>query len=299
MSCNAAAAAGCCERWPVEFREGKYRYGKHHHQGPPAGQWRRGRCLSLLAARQLEVAIGGRTLCRDLSVELKAGSVWGLLGGNGAGKTTLLHTLAGLRKPQAGTIELRQQEMHELSHRQRALLLGMLLQDEHIAFPATVLETALLGRHPHLAAWQWESSHDLALVTAALQQVQLQAMAERQLSELSGGERQRLKIATLMVQDPDIWLLDEPTNHLDLNHQIQMLSSLCQRVRDKGGTLLMSLHDLQLADRFCDRLILLYPDGELEQGPVAELLESERLSRLYKHPIRCLQTDEGRVFIPQ
>lgn len=254
--------------------------------------------MSLLQAHSLTVAIGGRTLCRTLDLTLAPGEVWGLLGGNGAGKTTLLHTLAGLRSADSGTVTLGSEPLAGLSRRRCAQQLGVLLQDETSAFPATVLETVLQGRHPHLGPWQWETDEDRALARAALEQVELSDLAGRRLDQLSGGERQRLRIATLLVQAPRVWLLDEPTNHLDLHHQVSMLALLSTRARDGGGALLMSLHDLNLAARFCDRLILLHPDGEPEQGASDALLTPDRLSRLYGHPIRRLETEAGAVFVP-
>nr|WP_242521747.1 ABC transporter ATP-binding protein [Motiliproteus sp. SC1-56] len=252
----------------------------------------------MLSTRGLNIAIGGRSLCRDLNLELKPGEVWGLLGANGSGKSTLLHTLAGLRPASAGSVTLSSSRLDRLSRRRCAQQLGLLLQDETGGFPATVMETVLQGRHPHLNLWQWEGEEDLALARQALQQVGLTACAERRLDQLSGGERQRLRIATLLVQAPRVWLLDEPTNHLDLHHQIQMLELLVAQARETDGTLMMSLHDLNLAARFCDRLILLFPGAEPKQGRAEELLVPETLSALYSHPIRRLETGAGPVFIP-
>lgn len=256
----------------------------------------------LLAAQQLGVKIAGKTICQDLDLELKAGEIWGILGGNGAGKTTLLHTLAGFREPDHGQVLIEQTPIKQIKAKHRAQKLGFLLQDEKNAFPATVLETALQGRHPHLGHWQWESVEDEKIALQALEQVGLTDYAERTLDRLSGGERQRLKIATLLVQDPKIWLLDEPANHLDLHHQISLLTLLKEQTKQQQGCLLMSLHDLNLAWRFCDKLIFLYPDDstrehKVEQGDKASLLQAEKLQHLYQHPIHCLDTAQGKVFI--
>ncbi|MDX1321110.1 MAG: ABC transporter ATP-binding protein [Oceanospirillum sp.] len=257
---------------------------------------------TLLACHDLTVTIGGKILCRDWQLSLNSGEIWGILGGNGAGKTTLLHTLAGLRDADRGDIELNGQPLKTIRNRQRAQQLGFLLQDDSTAFPATVLETALQGRHPHLGAFSWESRDDEAMAIAALDQVGLVHYCHRNIDQLSGGERQRLKIATLMVQQPKVWLLDEPANHLDLHHQVSLLEQLIDSVKAQSGTLLMSLHDLNLAQRFCDKLILLFPCDENGSGPEmgdkAELLTEEKLQRLYQHPIRRLETEAGPVFIP-
>lgn len=257
---------------------------------------------TLLACQGLTVSIGGKTLCQNWQLNLQAGEIWGILGGNGAGKTTLLHTLAGLREPDNGKVLLHGSPLQLMTNRQRAQQLGFLLQDDSTAFPATVLETALQGRHPHMGLFSWESAEDEALAMTALEQVGLRDYCQRNIDQLSGGERQRLKIATLMVQQPKVWLLDEPANHLDLHHQVNLLEQLVTSVKTQSGTLLMSLHDLNLAQRFCDKLILLFPADDPGSGPEtgdkAELLTEETLQRLYQHPIRRLKTEAGPVFIP-
>ncbi len=185
-----------------------------------------------------------------------------------------------------------------LRRRDIARRLGILLQDSEDPFPATVLETALIGRHPHIEPWRWESPDDHARAQAALAEVGLAQMAERPVDTLSGGERRRLALATLLAQDPAVHLLDEPSNHLDLHHQIDLLGRLCRRVTADGGTLVMALHDVNLAARLCDHAALIFDDGEIRHGPTAELLQPERLSRLYHHPIRAIEAEGQRFFLP-
>jgi len=253
--------------------------------------------MSALMAERLTLALGARSFCCDFTQVFAAGQIWGVLGPNGSGKTTLLHSLAGLRALQGGRVLLDGQPLAALPARTRAQRLGILLQESSTAFPAPVRECALLGRHPHLAPWQWESPADWQRVDAALAAVDLDRLAQQDQSTLSGGERQRLKLATLMVQEPAIWLLDEPTNHLDLHHQVGLLAQLCAAVRGRGDLLLMSLHDLNLAARFCDHVLLLYGDGRVAAGPAAEFLQAEPLSALYRHPIRMLRDGERRLFV--
>jgi iron complex transport system ATP-binding protein len=254
---------------------------------------------TLLAARDLTVRIGGKTVCRELSLELQVGQRWGLLGVNGVGKTTLLHTLAGLRPPAAGAVLLDGEPIHTLPRRQVARRLGLLLQDEADPFPGTVLETALMGRHPWLGRWQWEGEAELKLAHAALADVGLDALAGRQSNTLSGGERRRLALATLLTQDPRLFLLDEPTNHLDPHHQITLLDLLDRRVREADKALLMIVHDSNLASRYCDQAILLYGDGETRCGPLAEVVDAQSLSRLYGQPMLCVDGPKGPVYLPE
>ncbi|MDX1609988.1 MAG: ABC transporter ATP-binding protein [Halofilum sp. (in: g-proteobacteria)] len=254
--------------------------------------------MSLLACEGLTVEIGGQRIAEGLDLAVGAGTSWAVLGANGAGKTTLLHTLAGLRPPTAGRVLLDGRPLRGLRRREIARRLGVLLQDSEDPFPATVLETALIGRHPHIGPWRWESPDDHARARAALDEVGLSELATRAVDTLSGGERRRLALATLLAQDPAVQLLDEPSNHLDLHHQIALLGHLRERVTGAGGALVMALHDVNLAARFCDHAVLLFTDGSVAHGPATELLQPERLSRLYHHPIRELEADGHRFFVP-
>lgn len=252
----------------------------------------------LLSAEAVTLSVPDRTLCRGLSLTVAAGQCWAILGPNGAGKTTLLLTLAGLREPDGGTVTIDGTPMPRLSRRQIARRLGLLPQDSRDPFPATVLETALLGRHPHLPPWQGEGPDDLAKAIQALETVGLQAMRDRDTASLSGGERRRLALATLLTQDPPLLLLDEPTNHLDLHHQIAILDHQRQ-LADAGRGVLMVLHDPNLAARFATHALLLFGDGSWEAGRASELLEENRLGRLYGHPIAAVPGPKGRAFLPR
>lgn len=252
--------------------------------------------MTLLRTRDLRIEIGTHTVCAGLDLGVAPGECWAVLGGNGAGKTTLLHTLIGLHTCRAGDIELGGERLERLRRRTVARRIGLLPQDSSDPFPASVLETALIGRHPHLGNWQWEGPTDYAAARAALREVGLEALADRDVRTLSGGERRRLGMATLLTQDPAIWLLDEPSNHLDLHHQVALLG----RVRDRrDGATLMSLHDVNLAERFCSHALLLFGDGETLAGPTAEVLSEDHLSRLYRHPIRRLDDGPRRVFLAE
>ncbi len=252
--------------------------------------------MALLEAHGLEVAIGGVSICQGLDLTIEAGSCWGILGRNGVGKTTLLHTLAGLRPAQAGALRLEERPLAAWPRRERARRIGVLLQDHQDPFPATVLETVLSGRHPHLHAWQWEGETELAIAREALLEMELQGFGQRALDTLSGGERRRVGLATLLTQAPRLALLDEPANHLDLHHQVTLLERLQGRLG--GGALVMTLHDVNLAARFCDHLLLLFGNGEARAGSAPELLDNSLLSRLYGHPVRCLDDGRTRCFLP-
>jgi len=253
----------------------------------------------LLEARQLTVGIGGKTFCRDLDLSLHAGERLAILGRNGAGKSTLLSVLAGLRAPQSGEVLVKGKSYATLGARKSALIRGWLPQTRGDAFASTVLETALVGRHPHLDRWGWETEKDARIAREALAAVGLADLEQRDIQTLSGGERQRLAIASLLAQTPQLFLLDEPIAHLDLKHQMAMLELFAAAARDCGAAVAMVLHEPALAHRFCDRALLIHGDGQCETGAASEMLTVERLSALYQYPLQAMECD-GRVsFVPK
>ncbi len=255
--------------------------------------------MNLLELRNLSISIGTKTVCEDLSLKIGAGQCWGILGQNGIGKTTLLQTLAGLRPPDHGEILLKGAPLLQLHTRMIAREIGVLFQDNRELFPSTVLESALIGRHPYLKRWQWENQEDIDKALRTLQTMELDGMAHRDVSTLSGGEHQRLQIATLLIQNPNLSLLDEPINHLDLRHQIQALKTLTQHLCQPDRALVMVLHDVNLAARFCDHVLLVCGEGIINQGRTDEILTLENLDNLYGYPLRQLETGGRAVFIPE
>jgi iron complex transport system ATP-binding protein len=252
----------------------------------------------LLTARGLAVGIAEATFCRDLHFAVSPGERLAILGRNGAGKSTLLSVLAGLREPRAGEVRLDGRSYAEWGERASARLRGWLPQTRGEAFSATVLESVLIGRHPHLGRWDWESEHDARLARQALAAVGLDELASRDVRTLSGGERQRLAIATLLCQAPRLFLLDEPLAHLDLNHQIAILELLAARSRDEQTACVLVLHEPGLAVRYCTRALLLFGDGVSEQGRCEDVLTGESLSRLYGYPMREVSEGSQRWFVP-
>jgi iron complex transport system ATP-binding protein len=251
----------------------------------------------MLAVSRLQVSIAGHRICDDLNFNLAAGASLAILGRNGAGKTTLLATLGGLRAADHGEIALQGLLLAGYAPRALARMRGYVPQQQHDAFAASVLETALVGRHPHLGRWEWESADDRAQASAALARVGLADMAARDVQSLSGGERQRLALAALLVQAPQLMLLDEPLTHLDMNHAIAMLELLREQTR-QGGSMVAVLHDPNLARRYCDHALLLFGDGSWTSGKSEEVISAESLQRLYGHPLRTLDNVGGLWFIP-
>ncbi|HTJ97559.1 MAG TPA: ABC transporter ATP-binding protein [Rhodocyclaceae bacterium] len=247
---------------------------------------------------RLHVTVGQHQACRDLDFELSTGQSLAILGRNGAGKSTLLNALAGLRQVDSGSISLDQRELSVYPPRELARWRGYCAQHQHDAFPATVLETALIGRHPHLDRWAWESAHDELLAKQALARVGLENFVARHVQTLSGGERQRLALATLLVQDPEWYLLDEPLTYLDLNHVMATLALLQAEVA-RGKGLIAVLHDPNLARRHFDQALLLFGDGSWEYGAASTVINRDTLQRLYGHPLRSLDDAGESWFVPE
>lgn len=240
--------------------------------------------------------MGERRLVAGLSLEFGAGEFVAILGRNGTGKTLTLHTLLGLRKPQGGAVYLDGVGMEGVSRKAVALRLGLLAQDVEESFVTTVLEAVLVGRHPHLKLWQWETAEDERIALEALRAVDLEGFAGRRTDTLSGGELRRVAVAALLTQGPAVFLLDEPSNHLDPAHQVGILG-LFRGLCAVGKTVIATLHDPTVAARYADRVLLLHGDGRWEAGAAGELLTAERLSELYQAPMLEVRKDGRRIFV--
>jgi iron complex transport system ATP-binding protein len=251
----------------------------------------------LLSARGLSVRIGGKDVCKNLDLDVRPGEAWAVLGMNGIGKTTLIHTLAGLRLPGAGEVLLRGRPIRTLARREVAQEIGVMLQDTEVAFPLSVLEAVLEGRHPFVHRFHWESAEDEAIAARALQAFGVEDLAGRSMLALSGGERRLVSAATLFAQDPPVMLLDEPNSHLDLYQQIRVLDRVVEKVRKSARAALLILHDVNLAMRFCDHAILLNGDADVTFGPIGEVLNEQSIERMFRHPVVRLSGPAGPYFV--
>jgi iron complex transport system ATP-binding protein len=250
-----------------------------------------------LECGNLVISVAGRVLVQDLQLSIEAGTFVCILGRNGVGKTLTLHTLAGLRPVLSGAVSLGGTALVNLSRRQIAQRLGLLLQMQDDTFPITVIESALMGRHAHLGFWQWESPQDRLIAMDALKVFGLSGLEQRMVMTLSGGERRRVALATLLVQNPDVWLLDEPTNHLDPHHQVDVLDKLSGLAQD-GKCVIATLHDPTLAARFSNYVLLLHGDGSWEFGPTNDLLVPTNLEGLYRTPFESFHNGDRTIMVP-
>ncbi len=249
-----------------------------------------------LDVQDLSVDVPGRRLVDALNARFTPGEFVAVLGRNGTGKTMTMLTLAGLREPAGGGVRIDDTPVAEMKRRDVALKLGLLPQTVDDIFPATVLETTLIGRHPHIGTLQWESDADRDIAMNALTAVDIADLAARDVLTLSGGERRRLAIAQVLAQSPSIYLLDEPTNHLDPQHQLDVLE-LFRGIADAGGTVIATLHDVNMAARFADRCLLLYGDGRWDLGARDEILDERTLAELYDTAMETVSWRSRKLFV--
>jgi iron complex transport system ATP-binding protein len=236
--------------------------------------------VTLVEVEGLAFAYSDRPVLRDVSFRLAAGELVALCGPNGAGKSTLLRLLLGLHAPAAGRLQLGGAPLGTLSRREIARRAALLPQESPLDLPLTVREVVALGRLPHLGRFQAEGPADARAVEAALAATDTSVLCDRPVTELSGGERQRVHLARALAQEAPVLLLDEPIAGLDLVHQLEVLD-LLRAVVDGGRGTIVALHDLSLAARCCDRMLLL-AEGTLQaDAPPAAVLTPEALARFF------------------
>lgn len=215
-----------------------------------------------LAARDLTVSYGGDAILSGLEYAVEPGKMSAIIGANGCGKSTLLRTLSRVLTPSSGQVLLDGEALHRGSAKAIARIVGLLPQSPLVPEGVSVGDLVRRGRHPHLSFTRRWSARDEAAVREALALTGMAEFAHRTVDELSGGQRQRAWIAMALAQDPSILLLDEPTTYLDIAHQIEVLDLLTDINRARGTTVVMVLHDLNLAARYAERLVAVV-DGRI------------------------------------
>jgi iron complex transport system ATP-binding protein len=254
--------------------------------------------MSRMACHSLDLAIAGKSVVGGLELSLQQGQFWAVMGANGIGKTTLMKCLAGLIRPDRGYVSLGEKAVLDQKRKFVARHIGMMQQHTVYVFDASVLQTVLTGRHPHLGNWQRESADDEHKARQAIKLVGLDGLENRSVTGLSGGEARRLAFATLLVQEPGIMLLDEPSNHLDLKHQISIMSEIGNQVYGGNRLAVAAMHDVNLAACYCSHVLMLFGDGQWSAGPAAEMFLRSNLERLYQCPVQMVDTPDGKRFHP-
>ncbi|UOQ56522.1 ABC transporter ATP-binding protein [Leucobacter allii] len=234
-----------------------------------------------LAAERLTLAYGDRPIVDGLDLRIAPGRVTSIVGANGCGKSTLLRALSRLLRPQGGRAVLDGQTLHGIPSKQLARTLGLLPQSPTAPEGIAVADLVGRGRHPHQRALARWSPRDYAVVAEALESTGIAELADRTVDELSGGQRQRVWIAMALAQETDILLLDEPTTYLDVAHQVEVLDLLTDVNRERGTTIVMVLHDLNLAARYSDELVAIRDGAVHCSGTPAEVVTEETVREVF------------------
>jgi iron complex transport system ATP-binding protein len=251
-----------------------------------------------LSAQNLRLHVGSRVLLDQFNWQLDAGQCWCVIGRNGAGKSTLLRTLAGLQPAQQGQVCLAQRPLSAWPLAELARQRAYLPQSQSDAFAYRVIEMVLMARHPYHAHQYWEGSDDHLAAQAALAQMDVAELAQRDIRSLSGGERQRVAIAALLAQNTPILLLDEPTNALDLGHQVRVMQLLSNGCREQGKSVVLVAHDLNLVQKAATHALLLMGEGCWLAGTLEQVMQIDTLSDCIGHPLRLIEQGSQRWFIP-
>jgi len=235
----------------------------------------------------------GRPIFEGVGLELAEAEMAALIGPNGSGKTTLLKLLSGTLHASAGRITIGGEPLPRMKPRARARSVAVVPQDSSLVFDFTVMETVLMGRTPYLGMFGVESASDVAQAEEALRRTGMLRHADRLLSRLSGGERQLVLIARALAQRPRILLLDEPTAFLDIRHRLEVYELLVELNAAEGLTILTTSHDINLAARFCRRIILMKQGRILADGGPSEVFLPRVLSEVYDTPLTVLTDRES------
>ncbi len=247
-----------------------------------------------LKVKDVEFSYVSVPIIKEICIELEASEILGVVGPNGAGKSTLIRCIDRILKPQRGTILLDEQDINELRLLELAKKIGYIPQSTSRVFPTIVFDTVLMGRRPHIG---WRSSEkDTEKVLEALRLLNIEDLAMRDINELSGGQRQKVFIARALTQEPEVLLLDEPTSNLDIRHQLEVMDIIKKIVRERQISAIMAIHDLNLASRYADRVIMINNGKIFAAGNTVLVLTPDNIKQVYGVEAE-VSNDNGRPHI--
>ena len=250
--------------------------------------------VAAVGARAIEFAYRpGAKVLDGVDLDLHSGEMTALVGPNGSGKSTLLKILAGLIEPDAGSVSLGGSDMAGLARAEVARKVAVVPQETRISLPFTVGEMVLMGRAPHIGYLGIESAADLAAARAACERADVWHLRDRLVWDLSGGEKQRAVIARALAQDPGVLLLDEPTTFLDLRHQVEVYAIVSGLASERGLAVLVVGHDINLAARHCERVVMLSAGKVYADGPAAQVLTPESVEEVFSLRARIEELSDG------
>jgi iron complex transport system ATP-binding protein len=239
---------------------------------------------------------GRRAVLEDVSLEIAPGERFGILGPNGSGKSTLVRLLSRVLRPGSGRIRLGERDLAAIPARELAREVAVVPQEIALDFPFSVTEVVLMGRSPHVAGFGFESDRDLEIAERAMSRAGVLDLADRGFTELSGGEKQRVVIARALAQEPRVLLLDEPATFLDIRHEVEIFDLLVDLCEEEGTTLVIVLHDLNLAGLYCRRLAFLRGGRILAEGATDDVLTYANVRATYDVDVYVDANDlTGRV----
>jgi iron complex transport system ATP-binding protein len=250
----------------------------------------------LMAAENISFTYETSLVFKDLSVSVQKQDFIGLIGPNGSGKSTLLKIMGGVLKVDSGSILFKNSSLSKINKKVFAQSVSWVPQEHPMVFPFKVSEIIMMGRHPYLSAFSFESKEDYDITRRAMETTMTSQFADRYFNEISGGEKQRVMIASALAQNPEMMLLDEPTSALDLKYQIQILNILKNLNANHDMTLVIAMHDLNLASQFCNRLILLNEGKIVRDGTPEQVLEKNILEQVYGIDID-LSIRDGHIMV--
>lgn len=235
----------------------------------------------MLKTENLEVGYEKKIVVEDINIEVKRGEVLSILGANGSGKSTILRTLSGLQKPLAGRVLIKDQDLHKIPENKLAKQLAVVLTSRLSSGLLTVFEVVSMGRYGHTGFFGRLSSKDIRIVEKALETVNAMGLINRYVHQLSDGEKQKIFLARALVQEPEIIIMDEPTSFLDIRHKVELVSIIRRLSREKGITIITSLHEIALAMK-ASHTIMLIKDGRIiDYGQPKEVISLERIKEVY------------------
>jgi len=248
----------------------------------------------MIDIKNLTFSYGDRNVLNDISFRVENGEILGILGPNGSGKTTLINVINGYLKKDGGEILIKNKKIEKYSRKELARIMGVVPQDMIPAFDFTVYDIVSMGRYPHLGIIDPISDRDEMLIFEALKKTGLYELKDKSIREISGGERQRVFIARAIAQDPEIILLDEPTSNLDIRFQIEILE-IIEKMREEGKTVLMSMHDVNLAIRYCTKLALISEGRIYAIGEPDDVISEESIEKVYGISGRIIRNGGNRI----
>ena len=244
----------------------------------------------------MEFGYSSRPILKKISMELRPSEMLGVIGPNGSGKSTLIQCIDGLLKPKNGSILLDGTDIKGISRREMAKKVGYVPQTSSRSFfPSTVLDTVLMGRRPHLG---WRSTGaDVKKAIKVLRLMGIEDLAMNDINQLSGGQQQKVLIARALAQEPSVLLLDEPTSNLDIKHQLEVVEIIREMVMERDISAIMAVHDLNLASKYTDRIIMMKEGNIVDQGTPSEVLTPENIRSVYGVVAEVIKNNGGSPHI--